>query len=102
MSEGLPREKQEASTAERSGGMALGEGLPPEKQEASTAERGGGTALGEGLPRQGQEPSTAEGSGGMALTQLGRRKIAKLERLAELSAINAGDRGESLWREAFK
>ncbi|WP_117213364.1 ABC transporter permease [Allorhizocola rhizosphaerae] len=38
----------------------------------------------------------------MALTQLGKRKIEKLERLAELSAINAGERGESLWREAFK
>ena len=36
------------------------------------------------------------------MTQLGRRKIEKLERLAELSAINAGERGESLWREAFK
>lgn len=36
------------------------------------------------------------------MTQLGKRKIEKLERLAELSAINAADRGESLWREAFK
>lgn len=36
------------------------------------------------------------------MTQLGRRKLEKLERLAELSAINAGDKGESLWREAFK
>jgi peptide/nickel transport system permease protein len=36
------------------------------------------------------------------MTTLGRRKIEKLERLAELAAINAGERGESLWREAFK
>jgi peptide/nickel transport system permease protein len=36
------------------------------------------------------------------MTQLGRRKLEKLERLAELSAVNAGDRGESLWREAFR
>jgi peptide/nickel transport system permease protein len=36
------------------------------------------------------------------MTQLGKRKLEKLERLAELSAINAGDKGESLWREAFK
>lgn len=36
------------------------------------------------------------------MTQLAKRKIEKLDRLAELSAINAGERGESLWREAFK
>jgi peptide/nickel transport system permease protein len=36
------------------------------------------------------------------MTQLGKRKLEKLERLAELSAVNAGDKGESLWREAFK
>lgn len=36
------------------------------------------------------------------MTQLAKRKIEKLERLAELSAVNAGERGESLWREAFK
>lgn len=35
------------------------------------------------------------------MTQLGKRKLEKLERLAELSAINAAERGESLWREAF-
>jgi peptide/nickel transport system permease protein len=32
----------------------------------------------------------------------GTKKIAKLERLAELSAVNAGERGESLWREALR
>lgn len=36
------------------------------------------------------------------MTQLGKRKIEKLERLAELSAVNAGEKGESLWKEAFK
>ncbi len=35
------------------------------------------------------------------MTTLGRRKIDKLERLAELASANS-DRGESLWREAFK
>lgn len=36
------------------------------------------------------------------MTELGRKKIAKLERLAELASVHAGERGESLWREAFK
>jgi peptide/nickel transport system permease protein len=36
------------------------------------------------------------------MTQLGKRKLEKLERLAELSTVNAGEKGESLWREAFK
>lgn len=36
------------------------------------------------------------------MTELARKKIAKLERLAELAAVHAGEHGESLWREAFK
>ncbi|GIH09016.1 ABC transporter permease [Rhizocola hellebori] len=36
------------------------------------------------------------------MTQLARKKIAKLERLAELAAVHANEGGESLWREAFR
>lgn len=36
------------------------------------------------------------------MTQLARKKIEKLERLAELTSAKAGERGESLWREAYK
>jgi peptide/nickel transport system permease protein len=36
------------------------------------------------------------------MSQLARKKIEKLERLAELANAHAAEHGESLWREAFK